>query len=201
VRASEPFHPSTSLCLPEDTTRNDHTYEFSIVRSRFFWEGVGEKRKYHMVDWATVCKPKEYGGLGVLNTRLMNIAFLLKWIWKLYQGAEGLWVDILKAKYLGDRDIFAHETPQKGSQFWSALQNFKWYFKLGARHHVKNGNRIYFWLDWWSGNTPLRDRYPQLFDCCAFPYITVRASVQRAGGQAHGAFQRHLRMVRGSGRL
>jgi hypothetical protein len=91
------------------------------VRSRFFWEGVGEKRKYHMVDWAIVCKPKEYGDLGVLNTRLMNIALMLKWIWKIYQGAEGLWVDILKAKYLGNRDIFAHETPRKGSQFWSAL--------------------------------------------------------------------------------
>jgi hypothetical protein len=97
------------------------------------------------------------------------------------QGAEGLWVDILKAKYLGDRDIFAHETPQKGSQFWSALQKVKWYFKLGARHHVENGNLTYFWLDWWTGNTPLRDRYPQLFDCCAFPYITVRAARQGQG--------------------
>jgi hypothetical protein len=90
---------------------------FDKVRSRFFWEGVGEKRKYHMVDWATVCKPKEFGGLGVLNTRLMNIALMLKWVWKLYQNAEGLWVDLLKAKYLGDNDIFAAEVPRKGSQF------------------------------------------------------------------------------------
>jgi hypothetical protein len=111
----------------------------------------------------------------------MNIALLLKWIWKLYQGAEGLWVDILKAKYLGDRDVFAHETPWKGSQFWSALQKVKWYFKLGARHHVQNGNQTYFWLDWWLGNTPLRDRYPQLFDCCAFPFIMVRAARQGQG--------------------
>jgi hypothetical protein len=30
-------------------------------RARFFWEGVEEKWKYHMVDWVTVCKPKELG--------------------------------------------------------------------------------------------------------------------------------------------
>jgi hypothetical protein len=54
-------------------------------------------------------------GLGILNTRNMNITLMLRWIWKLYQGAEGIWVDLLKTKYLGDRDIFASETPSKGS--------------------------------------------------------------------------------------
>jgi hypothetical protein len=68
-------------------------------RSRFFWEGIGNKRKYHMVDWATVCRPKEAGGLGLLNTKMMNIALMLRWIWRLYQNEEGLWVDLLKAKY------------------------------------------------------------------------------------------------------
>jgi hypothetical protein len=50
---------------------------------------MGQKCKYHMVDWATVCKPKEFGGLGILNTRHMNIAMMLKWIWKLYQNVKG----------------------------------------------------------------------------------------------------------------
>jgi hypothetical protein len=76
-------------------------------RSRFFWEGVGDKRKYHMVDWATVCKPKALGGLGVMNTKSMNIALMVKWIWKMYQGAEGLWADLIRAKYLQGRDLFA----------------------------------------------------------------------------------------------
>jgi hypothetical protein len=73
-------------------------------RSRFFWEGVGNKRKYHMVDWATVCKPKESGGLGILNSKLMNI-------WKLYNGVEGLWADPIHTKYLGNKHIFTQNIP------------------------------------------------------------------------------------------
>jgi hypothetical protein len=83
-------------------------------RARFFWEGVGDKRKYHMVDWATVCKPKKLGGLGVLNTKSMNIALMVKWIWKLYQGAEDLWADLIRAKYLRGRDLYAGEVPTHG---------------------------------------------------------------------------------------
>jgi hypothetical protein len=29
-----------------------------------------------MVDWATVCKSKAFGGLRILNTKLMNIALM-----------------------------------------------------------------------------------------------------------------------------
>jgi hypothetical protein len=108
-------------------------------RARFFWEGVGDKRKYHMVDWAKVCKPKEFEGLGILNTKKMNIALMLKWIWKLYHNADGLWADLIRAKYLGSKDIFSREASRKGSQFWNAIQKIKWYFKMGAKHTVKSG--------------------------------------------------------------
>jgi hypothetical protein len=104
-----------------------------------------------MVDWATVCKPKELGGLGAMNTRFMNTALMGKWIWKLYQGAEGLWAYLIRAKYLCGRDLYAVEVPTHGSQFWNAIKKVKWHFKLGAKHSVRDGKRTYFWLDWWSG--------------------------------------------------
>jgi hypothetical protein len=113
-------------------------------RARFFWEGAGDKRKYHMVDWPTVCKPKVFGGLGILNTRLMNISLMLKWIWKLYQNSDGLWADLIRAKYLRGRDLFDKEVPTRGSQFWNAIQKIKWHFKLGARHRVHSGKRTFF---------------------------------------------------------
>jgi hypothetical protein len=74
-------------------------------RPRFFWEGVCTKRKYHMVDWAAVCKPQEFGGLGILKSKFMNITLMLKWIWKIYQNAEGLWADFMRAKYMGGNMI------------------------------------------------------------------------------------------------
>jgi hypothetical protein len=49
-----------------------------VDRVRFFWEGVSAKRKYHMVDWDTVCRPKAFGGLEILNTKHMNIALIVK---------------------------------------------------------------------------------------------------------------------------
>ena len=57
---------------------------FASHLSRFFWEGVGDKRKYHWVNWPGVCRPKDQGGLGVINTRLLNISLMLKLIWHLF---------------------------------------------------------------------------------------------------------------------
>jgi len=34
------------------------------IRSRFFWQGAGKKRKYHMIKWEALNRPKEFGGLG-----------------------------------------------------------------------------------------------------------------------------------------
>lgn len=53
------------------------------IMSRFYWAGVGRKRKYHMMRWEHLCSPKEFGRLGFTETRSFNIVLLGKWIWKL----------------------------------------------------------------------------------------------------------------------
>jgi hypothetical protein len=76
---------------------------FDKHRGKFFWEGKGKKRKYHWVNWPEVCRPKDQGGLGVMNTKLMNIALMAKWIWRIFaeSPANSLWLCIIKAKYPG----------------------------------------------------------------------------------------------------
>lgn len=35
----------------------------------------------NMANWEMVCKPKEYGDLGVIDLEAFNKALLMKWCW------------------------------------------------------------------------------------------------------------------------
>jgi hypothetical protein len=45
---------------------------------------------------------------------------------------------------LGGRNLFSREIPSNGFQFWNSIQKIKWYFKLGAKHKIRNGKCTYF---------------------------------------------------------
>lgn len=45
---------------------------FDNHRSGFYWNTADNKKKYRMVKWKTMSKPKNLGGLGILNTSVMN---------------------------------------------------------------------------------------------------------------------------------
>jgi hypothetical protein len=68
------------------------------IRKKFFWQGGNEKKKYHLVKWTVVARPKKKGGLGVKDPRKMNISLLCKWWWRI-ENNEGLWQTIVRKKY------------------------------------------------------------------------------------------------------
>jgi hypothetical protein len=59
-----------------------------------------------MIKWEALNRPKEFGGLGFLDVRAMNVYLLAKWIDKLERDDNSLCCAMLKKKYLGDRSIF-----------------------------------------------------------------------------------------------
>ena len=57
---------------------------FDKHRGAFYWNAAGNKRKYKLVKWKLMCRPKNLGGLGIINTLVMNKCLLIKWWWKLW---------------------------------------------------------------------------------------------------------------------
>jgi hypothetical protein len=161
---------------------------FDSHRSKFFWEGAGPKRKYHLVNWPTICRPKEFGGLGLLNTKKMNLALLLKWIWRLYQDEDKIWARIMHAKYLDASDL-SSGSGHGGSPFWKSLHKIKHLFKVGAKHEVRNGRRTSFWKDWWIGRGPIMES-PLLFAICDNQDISVAEALRHNSLQVR--FRRSL---------
>ena len=73
-------------------------------RSRFFWQGDSEKKKYRLARWNVVCRPKDQGGLGIHDLEIKNKALLGKWLYKLLT-EDGVWQTLLRRKYIGSKAL------------------------------------------------------------------------------------------------
>jgi hypothetical protein len=123
---------------------------FDKELSRFFWQDRSGRQKYHMVKWADVCAPKDLGGIGIISSRHMNVALMLKWVWRILSDDGGLWLKLIKAKYLRGRPLLACDR-REGSQFWRALQDIKHEIRAGLSLSIGDGRGTMFWLDPWLG--------------------------------------------------
>ena len=73
-------------------------------RSRFFWQGDSEKKKYRLTKWSVVCRPKDQGGLGVHDLEVKNRALLGKLLARLLT-EDGIWQQLLRKKYVGSKAL------------------------------------------------------------------------------------------------
>ena len=79
-------------------------HRLDYLRSRFFWQGDSEKKKYRLTKWSVVCRPKDQGGLGVHDLEVKNRALLGKWLARLLT-EDGVWQQLLRKKYVGSKAI------------------------------------------------------------------------------------------------
>jgi len=69
---------------------------------KFLWEGGKTSRKhYHLVKWQVVREPKEFGGLGIRDPTLVNLALGANLLWRSITGKLTWWkLDLLLQKSL-----------------------------------------------------------------------------------------------------
>ena len=90
-----PVYTMQTTVLPQATCAN-----LDALCQGFIWRSNGEQRRLHLVNWNMVCKPKEYGGLGIRKSTWVNEAFMMKMAWGLLANTEDLWVKIIRGKYM-----------------------------------------------------------------------------------------------------
>jgi hypothetical protein len=138
-------------------------HRLDYFRSRFFWQGDNEKKKYRLTKWSVVCRPKDQGGLGVHDLEVKNKALLGKWLARLLT-EEGRWQQLLRRKYVGSKAISQVYWKPGDSHFWAGIMATKKYFFLFGSFSIRNGSEIRFWEDRWLGTTTLREQYPALYN-------------------------------------
>jgi hypothetical protein len=94
---------------------------------------------------------------------------MLKWVWRILSDEEGVWLHVIKEKYLHVRPILACAHRER-CHFWRSIQAIKHDISHGASFTVGNGEGTHFWLDPWIGGQPLREVYPCIFAICAEPH-------------------------------
>lgn len=119
-----------------------------------------------MVKWLNMCVPKDFGGLGIMETRTMNEALVAKWGWRILKDErDDLCSQLLKKKYLRNCSFWQCREGV-GSQFWKGVTSTRDKLKWGCKVKINNGQNCRFWEEVWAGSIPLKLEFPSLYDLC-----------------------------------
>ena len=99
--------------------------EFDALSRQFLWSGNLDSTKWSLLSWATVCRPKKEGGLGLRSALLNSQALAAKLYWRWCSGQHQLWARIITHKYFYGADpcsISALPLQGCGSMVWHTLK-------------------------------------------------------------------------------
>jgi hypothetical protein len=113
--------------IPKEVVKNlDH------YRSRFFWQGSSQKHRYRLAKWDILCRPKDQGGLGILDLQLQN------------KCPDGMWQTMLRNKYLRSKSLTQVEAKPYDSHFWRGLMHIKDEVLSLGSFDIKDGTIVRF---------------------------------------------------------
>ncbi|GKE62829.1 hypothetical protein Tco_1513196, partial [Tanacetum coccineum] len=70
---------------------------FNLSEATFFWAGNEERKKLAWIKWVNVLASFDKGGFAVGILKVVNLALLQKWRWRLVHNPYALWVQLIKA--------------------------------------------------------------------------------------------------------
>lgn len=109
--------------------------EIDTVYRRFFWCDRDENATgKSMVAWKACTRPKDLGGLGFSDLKLVNLAFETKWLWLQKTDSDRAWAEL----------------PLQQSR------EARSFFRASTYTIIRNGRDTLFWQDSWINGTSTR---------------------------------------------
>ena len=184
VLTSLPMFMLSFLEIPKGVRKR-----LDMIRSRFFWQSDGHKKKYRLTKWEIMCRPKDQGGLGIEVLELKNRCLLSKWLFK-FLNEEGVWQELINNKYLQWRSLSQVTARPFDSPFWKGLMKVKDDFFRRGNFIIGDGLNTRFWKDTWLGDSPLAHQYPTLFNIVHRKQVSVAETL--TGTSVNISFRRSL---------
>lgn len=104
-----------------------------------------------LVRWANICRPLEFGGLGITDLKRKSAALRVRWLWQRWTSTDRPWSDLPTAMDESTRSLF----------------NAAVDFRLG------DGLKLSFWRDPWLDGRSLDILAPDLYKACTMRNLSV----------------------------
>ena len=122
-----------------------------------------DKKGGHLAAWSIVQKPKDKGGLGMINLWLQNDALLLKQLHKFYSRQDVPWVNLIWKMYY--QNTVPRASREVGSFWWKDVLQLNALYRGIAKCSLGNGSIVLFWDDLWCP-VVLAQAFPNFFSSC-----------------------------------
>eukprot|EP00253_Pinus_taeda_P020626 PITA_20626 len=129
----------------------------SIQRS-FLWSGNSEKKKWSLVAWKKICRPKNRGGLNLVDPSIANRVCGAKIWWKWISNTNLPWANHWKEKYRptsSNLDLIRLQDNPNGSPIWNHAQANRSIIQDYCFWEIRNGSQALFWEDAWQQSPKL----------------------------------------------
>lgn len=141
------------------------------------WSGPDlDHPKVRLVRWKRLCRPREFGGWGILDLEDFNLALLGKWWWKISSGIPWCGDKVISFNYYQNSptwNLYFHP-PRRKSFFWNGLSNCISAFRACLTPCIFDGTATLFWFDRWINGCAPMHLWPVQFRDSHQPLGTLR---------------------------
>ena len=124
-----------------------------------------------LAAWSMVCRPKQCGGLGIINLRVQSDALLLKYLHKFYNKHDVPWVELVWSTYYTNK--IPHAMEPCGSFWWRDVLKLTPIYRGISKAIVHDGATVLMWKDLWLDAT-LDEKYQRAFSFAKNEDISVK---------------------------